>query len=845
MKPKERKFAASAPDHRAAHRSVPLPPVSSRRRTSLRHGALIALAACAVYANSLSNGFTYDDVPMVVRNEHLAESVPWWQPWVEPYWPGSNEGDVIDLLYRPLTVQTYGWQRRLLGLDPLSFHAVNVLLHAVVSLMLWRVSLRLGLGDGAALAAAMLFAVHPVHVEAVANIVGRAEILSALGVLGAVLAEDARLRIERESAVRTPGRVAQSPRPFPRTLPYAAWTALMLLFVAVAVFSKETGAAAVIVVTGWRLWSCKRCGTGLQPVECSTGFQPVECSTGLQPVECGTGFQPVECGTGLQPVQCGTGLQPVECGTGFQPVRCGTGFQPVQPPVTNRCHTRPLRSMFLRTLLPALAILGLYMLIRYHVCASRLVVGGQRGGAGNFLRETDAWARLWSPFAVLGHYVSLMAYPARLLCDYSLNVITPVRSPFEPFALLGLGTAAAMATALARSLRRRGVAALVILGFAASYVIPGNVVVYIDVIMAERLFYTPSLWLCILAGMLLAPYLTRDASSASRGETAAPRPGSAPLRVETATPPAARVFRAAFLVACVVLAGRTWLRNPVWSDTRTLMQNDLSEMSPGRRSCHVCVALARDRIREGDLPEAEALVREAAAIYADFPGVHAMMAEVFERQGRYAEAVECWRSALVLAPHNLDFSGRLGDAQRLAAGVNPDEEREAARLRVEAAPEDPQALRRWAQLNESADPKVAEDAYRRLLAIDAADVPAWKALAYVRVALNRRHDAAGAYRQALALAPNDWEAHTNLSVLLIDRTDAALFDPRGAIAHARRAVELNPTHWDLRVNLAEVLAHCGQESEAADLFENLAAQSAPGSPQQRLYHDRAKALRGR
>ncbi len=778
MKSKERKFAVSAPDHRATHPSASLSPVSSPRRKTLRHGAFIALAACAVYANSLGNGFTYDDVPMVVRNEHIAESAPWWRPWVEPYWPGSNEGDVIDLLYRPLTVQTYGLQRRVLGLDPLSFHAVNILLHAVVSLMLWRVSLRLGLGDGAALAAAMLFAVHPIHVEAVANIVGRAEILSALGVLGAVLAEDARIRLERAGAARTPR--------------YVASTVLMLLLVGVAVFSKETGAAAVIVVAAWRIWSGKSDG--------SKDAQP--------------------------------------CGTGFQPVKCSTGFQPVQKPVGNRCHTKAHRSVLLGTLLPALAVLGLYILIRYNVCAGRLVVGGQRAGAGNFLRETDAWARLWSPFAVLGHYVALMAYPARLLCDYSLNVIIPVRSPFEPFALLGLGTAAAMATALARSLRRRGAAALVILGFAASYAIPGNVVVYIDVIMAERLFYTPSLWLCILAGMLLAPYLTRDAAAAPRAEAAAPPAATAAL-------PAAKVFHAAFIVACVVLAGRTWLRNPVWSDTRTLMASDLAEMSPGRRSCHVCVAVAKDRIKDGDLPAAEALVREAMAIYPDSPGVHAMMGEVRERQGRYGEAVECWRSAMVLAPNNLDFPGRLSDAQRLAAGVNPEEEREAARRLAEAAPDDPQALRRWAELNESADPKIAEEAYQRLLTLDATDVSAWKALAYVRVALNRKHDAASAYRQALALSPDDWEAHTNLSVLLIDRTDAALFDPPTAITHARRAVELNPTHWDLRVNLAEVLAHCGQEAEAADLFDTLAAQSPPGSPQERLYRDRAKALRGR
>jgi hypothetical protein len=66
------------------------------------------------------------------------------------------------------------------------FHAVNLALYALVTLAVFGLA-RLLLPFGAAFAAAALFAVHPVHVEAVANVVGQAELVCALAALGAVM----------------------------------------------------------------------------------------------------------------------------------------------------------------------------------------------------------------------------------------------------------------------------------------------------------------------------------------------------------------------------------------------------------------------------------------------------------------------------------------------------------------------------------------------------------------------------------------------------------------------------------------------------------------------------------
>lgn len=196
-----------------------------------------------VYLQALHHGFTYDDVPIVQKNPVIDVSVPWWQAWTQPYWPGSNTGDRIDLLYRPLTVQTYAWERRLFGQNPMPPHLTNILLHALISVCVWSIAKRLGMRAGPALFGALLFAVHPIHVEVVANIVGRAELLSALGLLTAVLAEDARLRMELE------GRVGNTR--------WLALTVAVTLAAAAAVFSKESGAAVLAVVPAWRWWKLR------------------------------------------------------------------------------------------------------------------------------------------------------------------------------------------------------------------------------------------------------------------------------------------------------------------------------------------------------------------------------------------------------------------------------------------------------------------------------------------------------------------------------------------------------------------------------------------------------------
>ncbi len=152
--------------------------------TRLFYPGLVLLLALVAFGPTLGNGFPFDDERLVVQNR-LITSVRYiplllTRPYgaIQPE-PGQRPGSV----YRPLLTSSFALNYALGGLNPVGYHAVNLLLHAAVSLAVYGLGRRLGLTPGGACVAGALFAVHPLHTEAVASVVGRAELLMALGVL--------------------------------------------------------------------------------------------------------------------------------------------------------------------------------------------------------------------------------------------------------------------------------------------------------------------------------------------------------------------------------------------------------------------------------------------------------------------------------------------------------------------------------------------------------------------------------------------------------------------------------------------------------------------------------------
>jgi tetratricopeptide (TPR) repeat protein len=154
-------------------------------RTFTRHPWwIVAAAALACYANTLPNEFCSDDVWAVALNPRVQEPGQGWAIWTTDYWSHRQEDlPRRDLLYRPVTVLSFRWVRQAFGSGPLAQHLVNVLLHAAVCVLLVGFVRNLGRPEGECLAAGLIFAVWPIHVEPVASVAGRADLLAALGFL--------------------------------------------------------------------------------------------------------------------------------------------------------------------------------------------------------------------------------------------------------------------------------------------------------------------------------------------------------------------------------------------------------------------------------------------------------------------------------------------------------------------------------------------------------------------------------------------------------------------------------------------------------------------------------------
>ena len=177
----------------------------------------LALLAIASSAAGILNEFTYDDRPVIQYNPFMQDLHGWWRVFTRSYWPQNWGGDG----YRPLTSLAFKLEFALSGGNAAVVHGVNIVLYALVAVLAFHLARRM-MPDWCAWVVAALFAVHPVHVEAVANGVGQSELLAAVFLVPAV-------------TLYLRGRMRDSGALAPRTV-----AAIALLY-AGACFSKEHG----------------------------------------------------------------------------------------------------------------------------------------------------------------------------------------------------------------------------------------------------------------------------------------------------------------------------------------------------------------------------------------------------------------------------------------------------------------------------------------------------------------------------------------------------------------------------------------------------------------------------
>ncbi len=162
--------------------SLPLPMTAER---DYRPAIAAAVLALIIYAITLGGTYVYDDRYIILTDPRVSDVGRWGQYWTKDYFNGG-----ADNLYRPLTSMSYAIQAKLHGIGEnraWAFHLVNVLAHAAASALVAELARRLTRSTPIALVAGLLFAAHPIHVEAVANIVGRAELMCGAGMFAALV----------------------------------------------------------------------------------------------------------------------------------------------------------------------------------------------------------------------------------------------------------------------------------------------------------------------------------------------------------------------------------------------------------------------------------------------------------------------------------------------------------------------------------------------------------------------------------------------------------------------------------------------------------------------------------
>jgi tetratricopeptide (TPR) repeat protein len=650
-----------------------------------RHGwRILALwvLVFAAYSNSFQASLLFDSPPVIEQDPRIREATP--QNIRSILTGGYWYVNATAGLYRPVTTFSYLLNYAVLGNDtrPAGYHWINFALHCINVALVYALGLLIFGQASLALALAAIWGLHPVLTESVTNIVGRADLLAAFGVLAGLLCH--------AGGVSVAGR---------RRL---VWLAVMVVAQTVGLFSKESAAVLPGVMLLYDLiW--------------------------------------------------------------------------------------PERATW-RSRAPAYAALALpfaaFFYLRGGLDTHMLVEFTE-----NPLLHAGFWTARLTAVKVIGKFLWLFLWPARLSADYSYNAVPLFGStasfwenaePLIAVAVCLVSALLAVLLALRRS--RTGKPLLFFLGFFFVALLPtSNLIIIIGSIMAERFLYLPSVG---LAGCVVAASQVLGQRSSLKWRYG---------------PQAAWI---AMGLVCLVFAGRTYARNFDWQDERSLWSSTVN-VCPFSARPHYNLGTVLAQI-PGQLPNAIAEFEAALRIRPDYAEAHYNLGNALALlPGRMPEAIAEYEAALRSAPNLIEAHYSLGNALSHTPGRLPDAITEyQAALRIQP------------------DYVYAHNNLGTALARTPGRLP----------------DAIAEFEAALHIRPDYADAHNNLGNALAE-TPGRLQD---AIAEYKAALRIDPNHLRSHINLGDALAQVpGRLPEA--IAEYGAALRIRPDPQLQQMVDRLRA----
>ncbi|EEB13478.1 smile protein, putative [Pediculus humanus corporis] len=187
------------------------------------------IAGFLSYYNTLDAGFVYDDRRAILNNQDVLPTTSFSSIWYNDFWGTPIASSNSHGSYRPLCVLTFRLNYILGGgFRPYGFHLVNVLLHSLCTYLVVKLARKFFNKNFPVFVCGFLFSLHPIHTEAVAGIVGRADIASCIFYIISFL-----------SYIKHSGGYLW--------FQCTAWLILCLISSACAMLSKESGLTVLVV----------------------------------------------------------------------------------------------------------------------------------------------------------------------------------------------------------------------------------------------------------------------------------------------------------------------------------------------------------------------------------------------------------------------------------------------------------------------------------------------------------------------------------------------------------------------------------------------------------------------
>lgn len=214
-------------------------------------GFITALFAILLYAQSISYEFTYDDAPVITKNRIVREGIKGFPEIIRTdYWHGTEEW-LPTPEYRPVPLLLFATEWQFFKDNPHYYHAINVLLYAIVCWLIFLLLCKIVTKQGILLPfiCTILYVAHPIHTEVVDSIKSADELLCFFFALLTILFLLKSIKMEYTG---TDATLKTEIEPAPDSIPKVKFSLPFILVSAICYFlcilSKETGIAFLFII---------------------------------------------------------------------------------------------------------------------------------------------------------------------------------------------------------------------------------------------------------------------------------------------------------------------------------------------------------------------------------------------------------------------------------------------------------------------------------------------------------------------------------------------------------------------------------------------------------------------